>query len=138
MGYITDFARRRRRHTVLMMMRLVLLLSVMPYLVLGSVRSSCNDCPLPTDLSSDTCAIVFEDKDCGKAALIIPNNRYDSSMSGFWDDNIDTLVVRPGCTFKGWADANYHGDLHEYYEWSGCHDLTDWFENDISSYKCDC
>merc|ERR1712243_273153 len=122
----------------LRMMHLVLLLSVVPYLVVGFEGHDCDHCPFPYLSSSSECARAYEDRDCKKASFSISNNHNNPSMSGFWDDNIDTVVVRPGCTFRGYADANYHGDSHSYQEWDGCHDLGDWFENDISSYKCEC
>merc|ERR1711915_615364 len=109
-------------------MHLVLVFLAMPYLVLSDCAGHC---PFPYDINY--CAVAYDNKDCGSTHWNI-NEGHVSWVGDSLNDRIDSVVVKPGCVFTGYADNQYHGDSHSYREWDGCHDLTDWFENDISSY----
>jgi len=56
------------------------------------------------------CAMVYDEDDCGGWKLDIPlDSRMDWpawSPTGFWYRNdIESIVVRAGCTFTGWDDS---------------------------------
>merc|ERR1719187_330600 len=96
-------------------MRLVLLLSVMAYMVLGDEEPR-RKCPDPDNVSSSHCADAYNLQHCDGDFHHL--NEYDSTCQalGSWDNKISSLVVRTGCILTGWEYSDCSG---EYGTWAG-------------------
>merc|ERR1712241_128730 len=105
---------------------------------------------------SDQCAIVFDEDDCSDDGLKISTgvttftrNPLKSGYSpklAFWHEEIDSIIVRAGCTLTAYKDSDCEGEKQEYKGESSLtrrdkdkvYDDLDDFEDEIECIKCEC
>merc|ERR1712170_106249 len=105
---------------------------------------------------SGQCAIVFDDEDCSDDGLKISTGvttfTRNPLKSGYslklsrWHEEIDSIIVRAGCTLTAYKDSDCEGEKQEYKGKSSLtrrdkdkvYDDLDDFEDEIECIKCEC
>merc|ERR1711862_434394 len=98
---------------ILKMMRLVFLLSLGAFLALGNVNGTENareKCPSPGSISSSSCAKIYNLQNCDGEHSYLSEQSTCTDVGSHWDDRISSMVVRTGCTFRGYKSGSCQGE----------------------------
>merc|ERR1711971_50263 len=113
-----------------------------------SLNQNCNKVNKKISWGRDECAMVFDDDDCDNDGLKIETGSTTFSRLGFlktdidhkassdYKDDIEGIIVKPGCTLTAYKESNCKGG-HQEYE-GVVDDLEDEYDEEIECVKCCC
>eukprot|EP00088_Acartia_fossae_P010397 TRINITY_DN15176_c0_g1_i1.p1 TRINITY_DN15176_c0_g1~~TRINITY_DN15176_c0_g1_i1.p1 ORF type:complete len:139 (+),score=29.54 TRINITY_DN15176_c0_g1_i1:30-419(+) len=91
----------------MMKLCLVLALAAVSTVNAGLFGNKCTAVP------RTACALAYDDENCGGWKLEVPQGELNfvwwSPVWYWYRNDIETVSVRPGCTFTAFDDTNYHG-----------------------------
>lgn len=97
-------------------------------LSLGVFASSAN---------ADLCAVMYEHDNYSGASMVVSGaNSHNGFIGSWWNDRVTSVTLEPGCSITLFEHANFGGASYTLSGSSG--NLGSLWNDQISSYKCDC
>lgn len=97
-------------------------------LSLGVFASSAN---------ANLCAVLYEHDNYAGASLTVSDaNCHNGNIGGWWNDRVTSISVEPGCSITVFEHDNFGGASYTLY--GSTSNLGNLWNDQITSYKCDC